>query len=114
MIPFPIVLMAAKVFKFGWWMGQYHGQSPKRHHGFSNNRYSSCLDLGVYKRAEQAKKTLQTVRRYISKNGKKGHCGTKNLKSTQPGPYIYDVFLLDESMEPNYVVNNFKVFSCCP
>jgi len=87
-IPFTTVLIPAKVFKFGWWMGQYQGESPKRHAGFSNNRYSSCLDLGVYKRAEQAKKTLQTVRRYISKNGKKSHCGTKSLKSTQPGPYI--------------------------
>ena len=86
----------SKVFKFGWWMGQYGGQSPKRHQGFSNNPWSANLDLGVYRREQQAKQTrIQTVRRYQKKDGARGYCGTKSLKQTQSGPYqvvyIYDL-----------------------
>lgn len=69
-------------------MGQYGGMSPKRHHGFSNNKYASFLDLGVYRRAEQAKKKLQTVKRYQKKDGKQGYVGTKNLKQTQSGSQL--------------------------
>ena len=77
----------AKVYTFGWWMGQYGAASPKRHHGFSNNRFSSLLDLGVYRRAVQAKhKKIETVRRYTTKDGKRGYTGTKHLKQTQFGP----------------------------
>ena len=68
-------------------MGMYGGASPKRHHGFSNNRFASLLDLGVYRRALQAKqKKVETVKRYISKDGKRGYTGTKHLKQSQFGP----------------------------
>ena len=84
--------LGTQVFTFGWWGGQYGGQSPKRHRGFTNNVWASKLDLGVYKRHEQAKKRLKTVRRYVSKTGKPAYVGTRSLKGTQPGPQQFVVY----------------------
>ena len=78
----------SQVFRFGWWMGMYGASTPKRHHGFSNNRWASLLDLGIYRRAEQAKKTIKTVKRYVSKEGKRAYTGTKHLKQSQWGPHL--------------------------
>ena len=65
------------------------GLSPKRHRGYTNNVWASRLDLGVYTRAQQAKKNLKTVRRYVNSAGKKAYVGTKALKSTQSMPYTF-------------------------
>ena len=73
--------------KFGWWMGQYGGMSCKRHHGFTNQKNAARLDLGVFRRSEQKKKKLQTVRRYTKQDGSVGYVGTKALKNTQSGTY---------------------------
>jgi hypothetical protein len=75
---------SAKVYTFGWWMGMYGGKSPKRHRGYTNNPAAARLDLGVYKRSEQAKKKLETVRRYYTQDGRPAYVGTKSLRSTQP------------------------------
>ena len=81
--------MHTEIYCFGWWMGAYGGKSPKRHRGFSNNAFSSRLDLGVFRRAQQAKqKQIQTTKRYQKRNGEFGYVGTKQLKGTQPGPYM--------------------------
>ena len=64
----------------------YGGMSPKRHRGLSNNPYSASLDLGVYKRHVQQTKKVQTVRRYVNKEGKLSYVGTTSLKSTQSKP----------------------------
>ena len=78
-----VLCISAKVYTFGWWMGMYGGQSPKRHRGYTNNPAAARLDLGVYKRSEQAKKKLETVRRYTTRDGRAAYVGTKNLRSTQ-------------------------------
>ena len=53
--------------------------------GISNNRFSSLLDLGVFRRGEEAKKALQmeTVRVYKSKSRKRVYFGTMSLNQTQ-------------------------------
>ena len=53
--------------------------------GISNNRFSSLLDLGVFRREEEAKKALQmeTVRVYKSKSRKRVYFGTMSLNQTQ-------------------------------
>ena len=69
-------------------MGHYGGRTPKRHRGYTNNAWCSQVDLGVYSRALRGKKTVETVRRYLNKSGKKAYVGTKELKSTQSLPYL--------------------------
>ena len=61
----------------------YGGESCKRHRGWSNNPSAAGLDRGIFKRKEQKKKTLQTVRKYLKKDGTTGYCGLPALKSTQ-------------------------------
>lgn len=53
--------------------------------GISNKRFSSLLDLGVFRREEEAKKALQmeTVRVYKSKSRKRVYFGTMSLNQTQ-------------------------------
>ena len=78
-----------EVFTFGWWMGMYGGKSPKRHRGYSNNPATSSLDLGIYKRSERALKgSVQTVRKYTTKDGRKAWAGTKELRGTQSRAYL--------------------------
>ncbi len=81
------VVDSAKVFQFGWWMGQYGSITPKRHRGYTNNVAASKLDLGIYKRSKQAK-VVQTVRKYKKKDGSTGYVGTSHLKSTQSAPHF--------------------------
>ena len=79
--------VGAKVFTCGWWMGMYGSPSPKRHRGYSNNPATSFLDLGIWKRhLREKKKKVNTVKKYVNKDGKMSYVGTSSLKQTQSPP----------------------------
>ena len=70
-------------------MSHFGARSAKPQKGWCNNRAFVRLDLGPYRRALLAdKQKAQTVRKSISKNGKKSYTGTKELKQSQFCPYL--------------------------
>ena len=84
------VPMLLQVLEVRWWMGHYKSKTPKRHKAWTNNAACARLDMGTLnmKRFRQQHGWSGAVRKTISKEGRRGYVGTKQLKGTQHLPQL--------------------------
>lgn len=78
--------LPTEVYKISWWMGHYGHPCPKRHKGFSNNKWTAKYNLGKLKLKEFQKSQNQEEKptvRYIDSQGKERFAGNAKLKLTQ-------------------------------
>ena len=72
-------------------MMHYGAETPKRSHGYSNNKATVLLDKGVLGRAERIAKTKRKLVKHDSdqSTGKKKWTGLpKHLKDSQSSPQV--------------------------
>ena len=76
-----------QVYTFTWFMGHYGSQTPKPQRGWTNNKHYARLSKGPMN-MRTFPSQIKTVKKTISKSGKKSWSGTKDLKSTQIHVYL--------------------------
>lgn len=64
-------------------MGHYDASTQKPQKGWTNCKNFAHLDKGKWSRKAAPKPSVQTVKKTVSKSGRAGYCGTKDLKATQ-------------------------------
>ena len=72
-------------------MAHYGSRSPKRHQGFSNNRWVEKYNMGrLLKSQRKVDPDFQPTTSWVDAKGKKRWQGTKQLKETQSGALFWD------------------------
>lgn len=79
-----LVAKSRFIFRVGWWARHYGALTPKRHRAWSNTCAVGVLDRGRLSRAQREGCKVETTTKTVSRHGKKGYCGNKFLKGTQP------------------------------
>ncbi len=76
---------SVEVYQASWWAGMYGAMTWKRHVAWSSSPTIQCLDLGTLcKKFKQhiEKYGIKSTKKCQTKNGKRGFCGSKHLRST--------------------------------
>ena len=63
-------------------MMNYGAKTPKRQYLYSNATAARQIDAGKLQR-DPKKQKIQTVKQYVSANGKRAYCGTDKLTATE-------------------------------
>lgn len=99
----PAFVDSSQVFHFKWHMGHYGAWSPKPQRGWTNNQSFAELNRGPFRRSKEPKPKVKTVKKTISKaTGKVQYTGTKELKSTQSGAYLFEKHITE--LNPNVAI----------
>ena len=81
-----------QIYVCRWWMGHYHGKTPKRHICWSNTPKIGRLDKGVltkHQREEIRKMGVKSATTKVNKKGGKSYSGTSALRGTGFGSQLF-------------------------
>ena len=66
-----------------FWMGNYSGETPKRHDLYSNSPGIAAFDVGKLRQRASMRRAPKTCVQYVDRQGRRRFKGTKHLKKTE-------------------------------